>query len=261
MIINTNNFRFKKSLGQNFLIDNNTIDNIVNSCTNIENTNIIEVGPGSGNLTKNLLTKCKSLVAIEKDKSLIPYLETIKENNKSKFSYLIEDASKTDVTTLTSKPAAIVANLPYNVGTFLFTKWLPLASNFSYFVLMFQKEVALRITSSANQDHYGRIALFTKLYGNAELLFTVSKNCFNPKPLVDSAVIKFVPSSSPLNIDHKVFTEIVKQAFTARRKTIKVSLKSYNFEFEKLGIDPKARPENLTFEQFAILSQEIAKLP
>lgn len=261
MLTQSKNFSFKKSLGQNFLIDNNIINNIVNSCSNLENTNIIEIGPGSGNLTKALLFRCKTLTAIEKDKSLISYLEEIKKNNPNKFNYLIEDATNSSIESLPSNsPKAIVANLPYNVGTFLFTKWLPIANTFSYFVLMFQKEVALRITARVNENHYGRLALFTKLYGNAELLFTVSKNCFKPKPLVDSAVIRFVPNTQALKLDYSIFTEIVKQAFLARRKTIKVGLKKYNFNFKELNIDPKARPENLSFEQFSTLSQNVTKL-
>lgn len=247
-------FNFKKALGQNFLIDTNIINKIVNACEHLDTLNIIEVGPGSGNLTKALLPYCNSVTSLEIDKRLEPTLKQIK-CSCSNFNYIMGDALKLEITQITKSPTAIVANLPYNIGTALYTRWLPVSNLFNYFVLMFQKEVAMRITAQVNQPHYGRLALFTNIYGTAEFLFSVSKNCFKPVPLVDSAVIKFTPHPQPLDINIEKFIQVVKVAFTSRRKTIKVSLKSYNFNFSHLQIDPTLRPENLSFEQFIKLSQ------
>lgn len=249
-----NKLFLKKSLGQHFLTDQNIIRKIINSCNNLQNMNVIEVGPGNGALTNYLLKECNHLTSIEKDSRLEINLKEIKQNNTN-FSYIIADAKNVNLSTLVNKPKAIIANLPYNVGTFLFTNWLQISNEFSYFVLMFQKEVAERITAKVNEKHYGRLALFTQLYGKAELLFKVSKNCFNPAPLVESAVIKFVPNNEYLNVNKKLFTEITKTAFSTRRKTIKSSLKKYNFNFEEISINSKLRPENLTFEEFVLLSK------
>lgn len=251
--MNKSKLFLKKSLGQHFLIDNNVVKKIISNCDNLENTNVIEIGPGNGALTNYLLKECKNLISIEKDIRLEDSLKQIKQNHKN-FNYLIEDAKNTNLSTLISKPKAIIANLPYNVGTFLFTNWLKISNEFNYFVLMFQKEVAERITAKINEKHYGRLALFTKLYGNAEILFKVSKNCFNPAPLVESAVIKFIPNNNYLNVNKQLFTEITKTAFSTRRKTIKSSLKKYNFNFEAIGIDSKLRPENLSLEDFILLT-------
>lgn len=285
--------KFKKSLGQNFLQDGNIIAQIIKSCPSLSDLNILEVGPGSGNLTQALLTRAQKVVALEKDSALQPYLEDLKAQYGDQFEFYIKDALKFKLTQLGDLHEwAIVANLPYNVGTLLFMNWLqegsspgvisssgsaaegdykvedrclkPSTGGLRYMVLMFQKEVAQRITASVGARHYGRLALFTQLYGRAEYLFTVSANCFFPKPAVESAVIRFCPYTAQEReqkvgkIDTEVFVTIVQEAFAQRRKMLKASLKRHGFDFAALGIDPELRPEQISFEEFKSLTWALA---
>lgn len=260
------NFHTKKQLGQHLLIDNNIISTITSYANDIKNTNTLEIGAGTGNLTNHLIKKANYVFAIEKDKTAEPFLDNLKKNNPQNFDFVIEDALNYDLLKLKQSlisqknledKFAIIANLPYNVGTELFTSWLPISQNFNYFILMFQLEVAQRITANTNDQHYGRLALFTKLFGDSQLLFTVSKDAFNPPPKVDSAVILFTPHKTPLDINIKNFETITKSAFANRRKMIRQSLKHFDFDFKDLNIDETLRPENLTFQEFCKLTQYI----
>ncbi|MGV3278844.1 16S rRNA (adenine(1518)-N(6)/adenine(1519)-N(6))-dimethyltransferase RsmA [Rickettsiales bacterium LUAb2] len=254
-----NNFQTKKYLGQHLLIDNNIINQIINCAANISELNVVEVGPGTGNLTKALLPHVRSLTAIEKDTTTLSFLTEIKNNYPDKFNFILGDALKINLLDLKPTPNAIIANLPYNVGTLMFCNWLEICQSFKYFILMFQLEVAERITAKQGDNHYGRLALFTKLFGDAQLLFKVSKNCFMPPPKVDSAVIIFTPHLTPLDINVKLFETITNAAFNQRRKMLRQSLKQFNFEFNNLNINPEHRPENLSFADFCNLTKQLEK--
>ncbi len=247
------NFKTKKSLGQHFLIDESIIDKIINNCDEIAYKNVLEIGSGSGNLTKKLLPKCLSLTAIDFDDRVKIFMEEIKENFSDKFTFYNMDALGFDEIKNIKSPRVIVANLPYNVGTLMLIKWLKIINHFDYFVLMFQKEVAERIVAKVNTTNYGRLSIFTSIYANVEILFDVSPQSFLPTPKVFSSVIKLTPKKNSF-IDDVLLTKLEKVtnvAFSMRRKMIKQSIKKIlNVNLESLNIDENKRPQEVSLEEF-----------
>jgi len=249
-------FRHKKSLGQNFLINKEIIKKIADIATITKDTNIIEVGPGMGSLTKELLNRNpKRIYAIEYDKDLITSLEETK-NNYNNFDYEINDALNINEKNIFEKKAIIFGNLPYNISLKLLIKWIysnPWPPFYSQMILMFQKEVAERIVANCNNKKYGRISILANTRLHVKFHFNVSKKEFNPEPKIDSSVLSFYPKQkSKFTLkDLDILSELTKTIFNNKRKMISKVLKK-NFNDEELKVInfdtiKNLRPENLDF--------------
>ncbi len=250
----------KKPFGQNFLFDKNILRKII-SCSGItQSDTVVEVGPGLGPLTALLSEHAKKVIAIEFDKKLI---DRLRENlsEKKNVEIINADALKYPYETIKGK-FKVVANIPYNITTPLIFKFLEYKEKTTSMTLLMQKEVAKRIVASPGGGDYGVLSITTKLYTKPALKFTVSRKAFSPPPKVDSAVVHFDVSPKPLYQvnDEALFLEVVRTAFTQRRKTLINCLKSYAdiikaLEYNK--IDPKLRPEKLSIKEFANISNTL----
>ena len=265
-IIKEYNIKPKKKLGQNFLHDKNIISSIINN-VNVKDEDIIEIGPGPGMLTENILkNKARSLLVIEKDDSFEVNLKKIKNKYKDNFTYLIHDVIDFDFNKLIKKEYKIVSNLPYNISVPFILKMIKIRGVISWkdMVLMVQKEVAERITADIGTKNYGRLSIMVNLNNDVEKLLNVKPSSFIPKPKVDSTVIKISPKNKNLNINEEIFEKIVKICFSQRRKKIKNNLDQLNTNtsllLELSNIDPDIRAENINIEGFLRISKNYEKL-
>jgi 16S rRNA (adenine1518-N6/adenine1519-N6)-dimethyltransferase len=258
------NFKFTKSLGQNFLIDDSVLSDIVDGAEVNNEDFIIEIGPGVGTLTAQLLMKAKKVTAIELDSDLIPILEKELGDNEN-FNLIHKDALKVDFKELIGdeKSVKLVANLPYYVTTPIILKLLKDGYNFKSLTIMIQKEVAERINAAPNCKEYGALSVLVQYYCNTSIIRIVPPTCFIPRPKVESIVIKLDRLDEPRvkTKDMKLMFELVRAGFNMRRKTLwnatktlKVSKEKLEEAFEKSGIDPKRRAETLTVQEFATLA-------
>ena len=263
-------FKHKKNLGQNFLINKDIIKKIVDISDINKNTNIIEIGPGSGNLTEELLKKNpKKIFAIEFDKDLTDNLEKFK-NKYSNFNYKIADALSFEEKNIFKKNSIIFGNLPYNISLKLLIKWIysePWPPFYDQMILMFQKEVAERIIATPNQKKYGRISILTDTRLNVKFHFNISKKDFNPEPKIDSSVLSFTPKKNT-NFklkDLNILSDLTKIIFNTKRKMISKTLKKLLNEKELKLIDfdniKNLRPENLDFSFYYKLVDLIKSRP
>lgn len=261
------NFKFSKSLGQNFLIDDTVLNDIVNGADINNEDFIIEIGPGVGTLTAQLLMKAKKVTAIELDNDLIPILNEELGNNEN-FNLIHKDALKVNFNELIGdeKSVKLVANLPYYVTTPIIVKLLKDGYNFKSLTIMIQKEVAERINAEPNCKEYGALSVLVQYYCNTSIVRRVPPTCFIPRPKVESIVIRLDRLNEPrVNAkDTKLMFELVRAGFNMRRKTLWNAAKTLGLDKEKLekafensGIDPKRRAETLSLEEFAILSDSI----
>jgi 16S rRNA (adenine1518-N6/adenine1519-N6)-dimethyltransferase len=263
-------FKHKKRLGQNFLINKDIIKKIADIGIINKNTNIIEIGPGSGSLTEELLKRNpKQIFAIEFDKDLSNYLEKIK-NNYQNFNYEISDALTFDEKKIFKKNSIIFGNLPYNISLKLLIKWIysdPWPPFYDQMILMFQKEVAERIVATSNNKKYGRISILTDARLDIKFHFNISKKEFNPEPKVDSSVLSFTPKTDT-NFklkDLTILSDLTKIIFNTKRKMISKTLKKILNEKELKIIDfnniKNLRPENLDFSFYYKLVDLIKSRP
>ncbi len=255
----------KKSLGQNFLIDLNVIKKII-STTEIENKTILEVGPGTGNLTDGILKKNpKKVYVIEKDEKLVEQLEKKKINE---LVIINDDILKIDETNLFNEKVIVFGNLPYNISTEILRKWIVKINNnfwFECLILMFQKEVADRIIAKFNTSNYGRLTILSNWKLKIHKICDVKPNSFFPKPKIESSVLSFFPKRDFVQITKPEKLEVITRTFfNHRRKMIK---KPFNQLFngdqkllEKLKIDLSLRPQNIDFDQYYQLALEYEKL-
>jgi len=256
----------KKSLGQNFLIDNNIIDKILN-IVDIKDKNILEIGPGTGNLTSKILERApKKITVIEKDKNLVKFLS---ENFGSKMKIINQDVLKINENYLENEKLTVFGNLPYNISTEILCKWITNIDDdnfwFDHLILMFQKEVADRIISKFNTKNYGRLSILSNWKLNIKKMFDIKPSSFSPKPKVDSTVLSFEPKKNFYKLNNpKNLEKITKIFFSHRRKMIK---KPYNLIFNgnlevanKLEIKLDLRPQNLNFETYFKLTDEYERL-
>ena len=255
----------KKSLGQNFLIDNKILNQIVN-CVEIENKNILEIGPGTGNLTKYILNKKpKKFTVIEKDNNLI---SNLKEQFKENLKIINNDVLNLDETLLFKERVIVFGNLPYNISTEILSKWIiNLKKDFWFenLILMFQKEVADRIIANYNNSNYGRLSVLANWKLIIKKICDIKPNSFSPKPKVDSSLLIFSPKKDFYKIKNpKNLEKITRIFFNNRRKMIK---KPFNQIFngdirilEKLKINLNLRPQNLNFETYYKLTEEYENL-
>jgi 16S rRNA (adenine1518-N6/adenine1519-N6)-dimethyltransferase len=256
----------KKSLGQNFLLDLNLTRRIARAAGANEGGTFYEVGPGPGGLTRSLLAEgADKVIAVERDARCLPVLEEIARAWPGKLEIISADAIDIDEAALLPQGARIAANLPYNVGTALLIKWLTSACWPPFWqsaTLMFQKEVAQRITARPGTEHYGRLSVLTQWRAQPKILFDVNRSAFVPPPSVTSAIVRLEPRQEPLAPARlEALEAVTAAAFGQRRKMLRQSLKPLGGEAlaETARIDPTARPEDLTIEQFAALARAIAR--
>lgn len=266
-IVNKYGFKFTKSLGQNFLTDDNVLKDIVYGAEVSKEDYVIEIGPGVGTLTKELLKEAKKVTSIELDDRLIPILqEELKEYDN--FELIHKDALKVNYNELIGdeKSVKVVANLPYYVTTPIIVNLLNGDYNFKSLTIMIQKEVAERIDAEHSTKEYGAFSLLVQYYCNTKIIRRVPPSCFIPSPKVDSIVIRLDKlDKPPVDVeDEKLFFNIIRQAFNMRRKTLWNGMKNLGMDkeklqraFEKAGIDPNRRGETLTIQEFATLSNNI----
>ena len=244
----------KKSLGQNFLIDQNILKKIV-SLIKVEDKSVLEIGPGTGNLTSYILkNNPKKFLVVEKDKFLVDHL---KKKFGSKIIIIHDDILKINEKKLYNEKLIVFGNLPYNISTEILAKWIINLDHknfwFNSLILMFQKEVAERICEQPGTKSYGVISVLTQAFYDCEYLFTVSENVFNPPPKVKSGVIRLLRKEHPISCNYGEFKHIVKTAFNQRRKMLRKSLKSL-FETETLTKEIfTKRPEQLSVDDFVSL--------
>ena len=245
-----------KNLGQHFLFDLNITRKIVTYSGDLKGINIIEIGPGPGGLTQAILEKDSGkLTAIEFDERAIAALEELKHFYPEKLEIINQDALEVDLRDVAPKPRAIMANLPYNISTKLLTNWLDYASEFEFMTLMFQKEVAERLYAVPRTKDYGRLSVLAQWLCKVENLFDLDPEVFTPPPKVTSSVVKITPYKQPLYpANQKKLENVLRAAFGQRRKMLRSSLKSILPQAEKqltdIGINPTARAEELSVEDF-----------
>ncbi len=251
------NFYHKKSFGQHFLHNKKILEKI-SKIQELYNENVIEIGPGKGALTKFLLKQSpKALTVIEKDKTLKPFLEEIKQKNIKNFNLIFDDALNFDLTGLAKKKIILVGNLPYNIATTLIIKWMRSYENFKSLIVMVQKEVAERLYAKTGTKFYSRTSVLVQASANVSEKFEVSAENFFPKPKVSSTVIEIVPFKR--NFNYEKLDKILKISFLHRRKILKNNLKNLNTELEKKicasGINLLLRPQNLNPSDYIKLSE------
>lgn len=261
------NFRFSKSLGQNFLIDDSVLTDIVEGAGVCDEDLIIEIGPGVGTLTAQLLKKAKRVVAIELDSNLIPILMEELGGNEN-FQLIHKDALKIDFNEIIGKEKSVklVANLPYYVTTPIIANLLNGGYDFKSLTIMIQKEVAERINSEPNCKEYGALSILVQYYCNTSIVRRVPPTSFIPKPKVDSIVIRLEKLDEPrVELkDKKLFFDLVRCAFNMRRKTLWNATKGINLPkdlmekaYKDADIDPKRRGETLSIKEFGALADAI----
>ncbi len=257
--------RAKKSLGQNFLVDKNIIVKIVN-ILKLKNKNILEIGPGTGNLTEEILKKSpKKVLVVEKDDSLANLL---KVKFKNRIDVINKDILKTDENSLSNQTLTVFGNLPYNISTEILCKWILNIKQIIWFdclVLMFQKEVADRIISDFNTKSYGRLTILANWRLDIKKICDVSPLSFQPKPKVKSTVLFLKPKKEFFILKNaKNLEKITRIFFMHRRKMIKKPyyqlFNGNNNIASKIGIDLNSRPQNLNFETYFKLAKEYENL-
>jgi len=249
----------RKALGQHFLLDPNLCARIARSTGALEKINVIEIGPGPGGLTRELLDLgAKTIIAIERDSRCVKALLELSSAHSERLKIIEANALEIDLVALIPKPRRIIANLPYNIATRLLLGWLNQINEFDSLTLMFQKEVAERLVASPGSKSYGRLSIITQWLCKTQHNFDISRHAFTPSPKVDSSVVTLTPRPHPLAPASKKSLEIVTaMAFGQRRKMLRSSLKALNIEFNKLGIEPTARAEELSIEQFCSIANSV----
>ncbi|WP_262695284.1 16S rRNA (adenine(1518)-N(6)/adenine(1519)-N(6))-dimethyltransferase RsmA [Kordiimonas aquimaris] len=272
-VIKSHELQAKKAFGQNFLLDLNLTGKIARVAGDISDSVIYEVGPGPGGLTRGLLSNgAKRVVAVEMDQRCIPALNQVSEAFENRLAVHQGDAMKSDELELLNlapnETARIASNLPYNVGTALFVKWLTLEKWqpwYASLTLMFQQEVAERIVAKPNTKAYGRLSVLAQWRGNVRIAMRVPAAAFTPPPKVSSAIIHFEPTE-PLdaNVQLNELEKVVERAFGQRRKMLRASLKGLGVNahtlLENANIDPTSRAEDLTVKQFVELALHYQKM-
>ncbi|MBO1199912.1 16S rRNA (adenine(1518)-N(6)/adenine(1519)-N(6))-dimethyltransferase RsmA [Staphylococcus simiae] len=272
-------FNFKKSLGQNFLVDVNVINNIIDASDIDDHTGIIEIGPGMGSLTEQLAKTAKKVLAFEIDQRLIPVLkdtlapysnvtvineDILKANIKAAVQTYLQDCNK----------IMVVANLPYYITTPILLNLMQQDIPIDGYVVMMQKEVGERLNAEVGSKAYGSLSIVVQYYTETSKVLTVPKSVFMPPPNVDSIVVKLMKRYKPLVTidDEEAFFKLAKAAFAQRRKTINNNYQSFFLNgkqhkedilkwLEQAGIDPKRRGETLTIQDFAKLYEEKKNFP
>ncbi|MCD6035846.1 MAG: rRNA ((1518)-N(6)/adenine(1519)-N(6))-dimethyltransferase [Rickettsiales bacterium] len=252
----------EKKLGQNFLFDQNLTDRIAREAGNLTNTTVIEIGPGPGGLTRSLLRAgATRIIAVERDPRCLEALNALASIADGRLQIIEADALTIDESSLIEKgeKATIVSNLPYNIGTVLLFKWLEKIELFDHFVLMFQKEVADRITAHPSTKAYGRLSVMCQWLCDTRRCFDISPQAFVPPPKITSTVVHLTPRTKRLVAEYECLETVCEMTFNQRRKMLRASLKQRVPDPEQLlaaaAIAPEKRPEALTVEEFCRLAE------
>lgn len=270
-VIAAHDLRAKKSLGQNFLFDLNLTRRIARSAGPLENSTIYEVGPGPGGLTRALLAEgAKHVVAVERDARCLPALAEIAAAYPSRLEIVSGDALKVNEREMFGATRVrIAANLPYNIGTALLVKWLT-APQWPPFwqslTLMFQREVAQRIVAKPDTESYGRLSVLAQWRSRPKILFDVARSAFVPPPKITSSIVRLEPLAKPVApAELRDLEKLTAAAFGQRRKMLRQSLKALAPNAEErirvAGLDPTARPEQLSVTEFAALARAFGAQP
>ncbi|MBI1172816.1 16S rRNA (adenine(1518)-N(6)/adenine(1519)-N(6))-dimethyltransferase RsmA [bacterium] len=267
-VINAHDLVAKRQLGQNFLLDLNLTAKIARLAGDIAGADVLEVGPGPGGLTRGLLVEgARHVVAVEKDPRCIAALNEIAAAYPGRLTVIEGDAMEVDLTGRLTAPVRIAANLPYNVGTELLIRWLTprvWPPFWDSMTLMFQREVALRITAKPGDEHYGRLAILCQWRTDAKIVMHLPPEAFTPAPKVHSAVVHLTRLPAPrFAADERILNRIVAAGFNQRRKMLRSSLKSIAPDIEavleSVGIAPTARAEEISLERFCALARAVAE--
>jgi len=251
----------KKKFGQNFLFDLNFTGRIARSVPDIENIPVVEVGPGPGGLTRALLMAgARKVVAVEMDKTTEPILSRVTDASDGRLTVIYDDALKVDFSKFGFNEYAICSNLPYNVGTELLIQWIHKIANgekIKSLTLMFQREVADRITANTGDDAYGRLAVLVSLVADAKILFNVPRTAFTPAPKVTSAVVQIIPNAEKIarigNIEN--VEKITAKLFGMRRKMIRGIMP--DIDWNSFGLTGTERAENISPEKFLEIAKKV----
>ncbi len=253
----------EKKLGQNFLLDGNITDKIARTAGDLSSVHVFEVGPGPGGLTRSLLRAgAKAVTAVEFDARAVAALQELRDAAPDRLRILLGDALETDLTALAAVPRAIVANLPYNIATPLLVGWLRQVharpDAFASMTLMFQREVADRITAPAGGKAYGRLAVLCQWLCTAKRMFDIPGSAFVPPPKVTSSVVHFTPRpDADRTVPFDALEKLTAAAFGQRRKMLRSSLKDCLPLLRELGIDETLRAEQLKVADFVALAGKI----
>lgn len=264
-VVNRHGLFATKALGQNFLFDEHLLDRIARVPGKLKGENVLEVGPGPGGLTRALLRAGANVTAIEMDKRCLPALAELGEAFPGQLTVIEGDATKIAPETLFDGPWHVAANLPYNVGTQLFTGWLSgqdWPPQWKSLTLMFQLEVAERIVAQAGSDAYGRLAVLAQWRSTPRIAMKVHRSAFTPPPKVMSAIIHVEPGTMPDGVSARMLERVTEAAFGQRRKMLRQSLKGLPGALdalEALGIDPQRRAETLSVEEFVSVARVLTK--
>ena len=252
-----------KALGQNFLFDEQLLDRIAAIPGSLEGRAVLEIGPGPGGLTRALLRAGARVTAVEMDSRCLPALAELAEAFPGRLRVIEGDALKLDHDALLGEPYAVVANLPYNVGTALLVRWLggePWPPQWTSLTLMFQLEVAQRIVAKPGSGAYGRLAVLAQWRSAAKLAMKVHRSAFTPPPKVMSAVVHLTPAEQPEGVSARTLERVTEAAFGQRRKMLRQSLKGLPGAIgalEEFGIDSTRRAETLEIAEFVALARAL----
>ena len=261
-VIQRHNLAASKALGQNFLLDEQLLARIAALPGDLSDAQVLEVGPGPGGLTRALLRAGARVTAIEMDRRCLPALAELGERFPGQLTVIEGDALKIDHAQLMGQaPFHVLSNLPYNVGTALFVRWLsgegwpPLWQSLT---LMFQREVADRIVAGAGDDAYGRLAVLAQWRAEARLAMKVHRSAFTPPPKVMSAIVHVIPAVMPDGVSARILERLTEAAFGQRRKMLRQSLKGVPGALEALAsldIDETRRAETVSVAEFVMLAK------
>ncbi len=254
-----------KALGQNFLFDEQLLDRIAALPGDLEGATVFEVGPGPGGLTRALLRAGAKVIAVERDDRCLPLLGELSEAFGGRLTVIADDAMAIDADALAGVPYHIVANLPYNVGTALFTRWLEPAAwppLWASLTLMFQQEVAERIVAKVDTSAYGRLAVLAQWRSHAKIAMKVHRSAFTPPPKVMSAIVHVTPAEQPTGVNPRVLSKLTEHGFGQRRKMLRQSLKGMPGAIDALevcGIEPTRRAETVSVVEWVELARALSK--
>ena len=259
--VRTHGLSASKALGQNFLFDEQLLDRIAALPGDLDDQTVFEVGPGPGGLTRALLRAGARVIAVERDDRCLPLLADLGEAFDGRLTVIPDDAMAIDTDALAGGPYHIVANLPYNVGTALFTRWLEPARwppLWRSLTLMFQLEVAERIVAPVGSNAYGRLAVLAQWRSNARIAMKVHRSAFTPPPKVMSAIVHVTPAAEPESVDPRILSKLTEKGFGQRRKMLRQSLKGLDGAveaLEALDIDPTRRAETISVAEWVALAR------
>ncbi len=269
-VIGRHGLRAKRSLGQNFLLDLNLTARIARAAGPLDAMTVIEIGPGPGGLTRALIAQgARRIIAVERDPRAVAALAEIAERYPGRLDVITADALDFDPRSrLDGARACIVANLPYNIATALLVAWLtlePWPPWYERLILMFQREVAERITARPGSKSYGRLSVLCGWRSEARILFDIAASAFVPAPKVTSSLVELVPRPNPLPCDSKALQRVTQAAFGQRRKMLRQSLRSLGGETSALlaaaGLAETARAEEIPVAGFVALARALSESP